>query len=90
MPEFILNSARAQCVAQGLPSADSRARCNLAGMVRQESNRRLYRDSAGGRAMKGRSRISAAEWRAKGGLRNSQLFRVQSANGRWRYYEAAQ
>ncbi len=32
--------------------------------------------------------ISAAAWRAEGGLRNPRLFRVQGSGGRWRYYRA--
>lgn len=35
-----------------------------------------------------RRRITKQEWQAKGGLRNSSLYRVQR-NGRWYYYEAA-
>ena len=33
-------------------------------------------------------RISKAEWETKGGLRNSNLYRVQKG-GRWYYYEGA-
>lgn len=33
-----------------------------------------------------RRRISKAEWRALGGLRNSRLFRRQTAAGRWLHY----
>lgn len=33
-------------------------------------------------------RISAREWKARGGLRNGKLYRVQARNGRWRYYES--
>lgn len=33
-------------------------------------------------------RITKAEWQALGGLRNSNLYRVQR-NGRWYYYKGA-
>lgn len=35
-----------------------------------------------------RRRISKAEWQALGGLRNSRLFRRQTAAGRWLHYIA--
>jgi hypothetical protein len=35
-------------------------------------------------------RISAKEWRRLGGLRNGRLYRVQAANGRWRYYDGGE
>lgn len=35
-------------------------------------------------------RISATEWKRLGGLRNGRLYRVQAANGRWRYYDGGE
>lgn len=32
-------------------------------------------------------RLSKAEWEAKGGLRNSALFRQADEGGAWEYYE---
>lgn len=37
--------------------------------------------------MKGRIKITKAEWANLGGLRNSSIFRVER-NGRWHYYKA--
>lgn len=34
--------------------------------------------------------ISAKDWRRLGGLRNGRLYRVQAANGRWRYYDSGE
>lgn len=35
-----------------------------------------------------KQRISKEEWRALGGLTNSDLFRVQKKGGAWKYYRA--
>lgn len=32
-------------------------------------------------------RITKKEWYAKGGFKNSNLWRIQSSNGGWKYYE---
>jgi len=32
-------------------------------------------------------RITAKEWKQRGGLRNYYLYRRQQANGRWLYYQ---
>ena len=34
-------------------------------------------------------RITKREWAALGGLRNSDLYRVQAPGGGWRYYRGA-
>jgi hypothetical protein len=36
-----------------------------------------------------KQRISKAEWLKLGGLKNSDLYRIQSRNGRWNYYKGA-
>lgn len=38
------------------------------------------------RMPKGSRKITAAEWRDAGGLRNSSLWRRQDERGRWHYY----
>lgn len=34
-------------------------------------------------------RITKAEWIALGGLKNTDLYRVQGRGGQWRYYKGA-